>query len=192
MSTTPVTSKYKHDRDEALEVLSRLQEEHARLEIQIAKQKRIVAALHELTETTEDGPPITGLVEGVTDACRVVFRSFDKPLLPVEVSKHVQALGLPPQSNLLASVHTTIRRMKEAGEIKEVFESQAGGSAVAAYIWTGETNAAKLRRRVAEREAAEEMRKAGSEIGTPTSIESETKAGVGRKFRFRFTENDGK
>ena len=146
-----MTNTYKADLAKATRELEQMIADREELETQIARQKRKVAALHELADPGEESLAVTGLVDGITDACRVVFRAFDRPLLPVEVRDRVQSLGLPPQSNLLASVHTTIRRMKEAGEIKEVFEPQPGGSAVAAYKWAGETVPARLRRKIAER-----------------------------------------
>jgi hypothetical protein len=105
--------------------------EHEQLEIKIAKQKKKVAALYELVQADEGSAALSGLVEGITDACRVVFRAAEKPLEPAEVRDRVQALGLPPQANLLASVHTTIKRMKEAGEISDVSEQGIG------YVWAG-------------------------------------------------------
>jgi hypothetical protein len=109
--------------------------EHERndLETRIAKQKKIVAALAELSRTDDDSPDLTGLVDGVTDACRTVLRAAEAPLLPIEVRDRVQALGLPPQSNLLASVHTVIRRLVAANEVEEV--NPEGGSGPVAYRW---------------------------------------------------------
>jgi len=131
-----------------------MRQEREVLETKIAKQIKKVAALHELAQGEDDTPPLTNLIDGITDACRVVFRAFDKALLPIEVRDKVLGLGLPNQSNLLASIYTTIRRMKEAGEIIEVFESQPGSSsAVAAYKWAGETVPARLRRLVTETDA---------------------------------------
>jgi hypothetical protein len=153
VSNAPVTTNYKYDFARATAELARLISVSEELEIQIARQKRKVAALHELVQSDDDAPPLSGLVEGLTDACRVVFMSFDKPLLPVEVRDKVQAMGIPAQSNLLASVHTTIRRMKAAGEIIEVFEPQGNGAAVARYKWAGETAAQRLYRISRERDA---------------------------------------
>lgn len=109
--------------------------ERTQLETKIAKQKKRVAALYELVQTDENIPAISGLVEGITDACRVVLRAAEKPLLPAEVRDGVQALGLPPQANLLASVHTTLRRMKDAKEVKEVVQPLESGGNGAAYKW---------------------------------------------------------
>jgi hypothetical protein len=107
--------------------LDRLLSARIDLETQIAKQKKRVAALHELAETDEDAPAITGLVEGITDAVRTVFRAAEKPLNPAEVRSRVEALGLPPQKNLLASIHTVIKRLLEAGEIEGTGDPAFGG-----------------------------------------------------------------
>jgi hypothetical protein len=142
--------QYTRDLHEATQKLKELLSKREELETEIAKQKRTVAALHELAMPDEAGTALP-LVDGLTDACRVVFRSFDRALLPVEVKERVQQLGVAPQANLFASVYTTIRRLKDAGEIVEVFEPQTGGAAVAAYKWAGETVPARLRRTLAER-----------------------------------------
>jgi hypothetical protein len=133
MSTSHVTNKYAGDFVLALTALARMERERNDLETRIAKQKKIVAALAELSRTDEDSPALTGLVDGVTDACRTVFRAAEGPLLPIEVRDRVQALGLPPQSNLLASVHTVIRRLVAANEVEEV--NPVGGSGPLAYRW---------------------------------------------------------
>jgi hypothetical protein len=87
------------------------------LQVRIAKQKRIVAALMELAEVADDSEPPTGLVTGITDAVRAVFWAAEKPLLHTEISKRVKTLGVPPQQNMLAAVHTIVRRLRAAGEI---------------------------------------------------------------------------
>jgi hypothetical protein len=87
------------------------------LQTQIARQKRKVAALTELASMADDSEPPLGLVTGITDAVRTVFWSAEKPLGPTDVATRVKALGLPPQLNMLASVHTIMRRLREAGEI---------------------------------------------------------------------------
>jgi len=137
MSNTPVTKDYISDLKEALSQLLLMASEREQLETKIAKQKKRVAALYELVQTDEGSAALSGLVEGITDACRVVFRAAERPLLPIEVRDRVQALGLPPQANLLASVHTTIRRMKDAGEISETVLPLESGGTAAFYIWVG-------------------------------------------------------
>jgi ATP-dependent 26S proteasome regulatory subunit len=131
MSNNHVTNKYRTDLVEAINELQRLEAASFEMETQIAKQKKKVAALHELAEMDDEGPAPIGLVQGITDACRTVFRAAEKPLYPVEVKSRVEALGLPPQQNLLASVHTVIRRLLAANEVEEV--NPEGGSGPVAY-----------------------------------------------------------
>jgi len=88
------------------------------LQVRIAKQKRVVAALTELADSSEDSEPPTGLVSGITDAIRTVFWSAEKSLGPNEIANRVKALGVPPQLNMLASVYTIIRRLRASGEIE--------------------------------------------------------------------------
>jgi hypothetical protein len=133
-----VTTNYKRDLKRAIGDLLLMNSERMQLETKIAKQKKRVAALYELVQTDEDGPALSGLVEGISDACRVVMRAAEKPLFPAEVRDGVQALGLPPQANLLASVHTTLKRMKEAEEMKEVSKPLETGGKGIAYQWAGE------------------------------------------------------
>ena len=130
-----MTKDYKVDFTEAVGELFRLASAREKLETDIAKQKKRVAALYELAQMDDDGGPISGLVEGLTDACRVVFRTAEKPLLPAEVRDRVQSLGLPPQANLLASIHTTLKRMKESQEIEEVSVPLQTGGMGWAYKW---------------------------------------------------------
>ena len=138
-----MTKDYIADLKEALSQLILMASEREQLETKIAKQKKRVAALYELVQTDEGSAALSGLVEGITDACRVVFRAAERPLLPTEVRDRVQALGLPPQANLLASVHTTIRRMKDAGEISETVLPLESGGTAAFYIWVGVQRSAK-------------------------------------------------
>jgi hypothetical protein len=139
LSNTPVTKDFTPDFQEALRELIRMSADREQLETKIAKQKKKVAALYELVQTDEGGSAIPGLVDGLTDACRIVLRAAERPLFPAEVRDRVQALGLPPQSNLLASVHTTLKRLKDASEISELsLPLQTGGMGVA-YEWGRKT-----------------------------------------------------
>lgn len=92
------------------------------LEFQIARQKRRIAALRELADESEDAAPSMSLVSGITDACRTVLRSAEKPLFPTEVKDRIERLGVPEQKNLLASVHTILKRLIEAEDVEKVGE----------------------------------------------------------------------
>lgn len=135
MSNTPVTKNYKSDLEEALRDLLSMVTQRETLETRIAKQKKRIAALYELVETDEGSLAIFGLVEGITDACRIVLRAAEKPLVVSEIRDRVQTLGLPQQANLLASVHTTLKRMKDAGEVTEMTVPLSTGGTGVAYKW---------------------------------------------------------
>ncbi len=118
----------------ALAELQRMTEERHQLEIKIAKQKKRIAALAELANSDEASPAPVGLVDGITDAVRTVFQGAEKPLNPAQVRDRAQALGVGRQQNLLASVHTVIRRLLEAGEIEPLGDLDVGGG----YRWKTE------------------------------------------------------
>jgi hypothetical protein len=140
LSNMDVTKDYTSDFTEAMHDLLAMASQREQLETRIAKQKKRVAALYELAQIDEGSRPLSGLVEGITDACRVVFRAAEKPLFPAEVRDRVQDLGLPPQANLLASIHTTIKRMKDAKEIDDVNYPLETGGMGTAYQWNDKRN----------------------------------------------------
>ena len=108
---------YKADLQKATANLDAMMKAAELLQVQIAKQKQVVAALTQLAELTTPAD----LVLGVTEAVRIVLMSSAfSPLGIAEVSRRIQAFKLPPQQNLLASVHTTLRRLVEAGEVERV------------------------------------------------------------------------
>ncbi len=142
-----MTNKYKNDFLAAVDELQRLETTYSDLGTQIARQKKKVAALHELADLDDEGIAAIGLVDGITDAVRTVFRSAEKPLNPAEVRTRVEALGLPPQKNILASVHTVIRRLQESGEIAPVGDVSFGGG----YRWMGRLHERVVRKTLLER-----------------------------------------
>jgi hypothetical protein len=155
-----VTKNYTDDLKQALRDLLMMASEREQLETKIAKQKKRVASLYELVQTDEDGAALTSLVEGLTDACRVVLRATKDALTPAEIRDRVQALGLPPQANLLASVHTTMKRLKESGEVVETRKLLETGGVSVAYKWEGEVGvfAKKLTRDFDPSKLPEEIR----------------------------------
>jgi hypothetical protein len=142
-------TKRQTELEEAQRELESLMMELQRAEMRVAKQKRIVAALYELYSVEEENAPQpTGLVSGITDAVRTVFMGSasagEKWLTVRQVAERVTALGIPPQSNLLASVHTVTKRLAAAKEIELVGDIDFGGG----YRWASSREA--LLRRGAE------------------------------------------
>jgi hypothetical protein len=112
------TQRYRSELEEAREKLQDLLVKADELQVRIAKQKRVIAALQELTNDDEGSEAIAGLVKGITDACKTAIWGAGVPLSPVEVREKIKALGVPEQKNLLASVHTILKRLDDAGEIR--------------------------------------------------------------------------
>src|ERR1035438_5949073 len=104
--------KSKSELEQAEEKLLELLSQVDALEFQIAKQKRMIAALRELSDESEDSGPSMGLVTGITDAIRTIVRSAEKPLFPVEIAMRIERLGIPAQKNMLVSVHTILKTLR--------------------------------------------------------------------------------
>jgi hypothetical protein len=78
---------------------------------------------------------LTPTVElGLTDGCRMVLRGAAAPLTAVEVRAQLAAMGidLSRYENDLAAIHTTLKRLKDSGEVR--FIPQPWGKP--AYQWT--------------------------------------------------------
>jgi hypothetical protein len=84
---------------------------------------------------------------GLTDACRLVLRG-GLPMTPVEVRDRIQAIGvdLSIYTNELAAIHTVLKRLNEAKEVRLV--PQASGKH--AYLWQRPASAAGLGPAIAE------------------------------------------
>lgn len=106
---------YRRALDAAVREYERLIAEHSALESRIAQLKHSIAALTKLCGY-EPTVPL-----GLTDACRLVLRNAAAPLTALEVRDRLASIGidLDKYSNPLASIHTVLKRMHEAGEIVE-------------------------------------------------------------------------
>jgi len=130
-----VNKSYKADLANETRVLDLLLAKRENLEIRIAKQKKRIAALTELVQSDDDSPAPVGLVDGITDACKTVLRAAEKPLQPAEVRDRIEALGLPSQKNLLASVHTILKRLATANPLNVEEIPAADGGSTPMYRW---------------------------------------------------------
>jgi hypothetical protein len=115
--------KYKTELEVAEERLSHLLARRQRMDSQIARLRLDISALAQLC-----GQPVMtmdrlgmGKNLGLSDACREVLRANEPNLLtPAEVVEGLGIIGFPidGQTNILASVATTLRRMARSGELK--------------------------------------------------------------------------
>ena len=106
---------YKRALDAAVREYERVGAEHATLEARLAQLKQSIATL---TKLCGYEPTVQF---GLTDACRMVLRNADHPLTALEIRDRLIAVGLEMDrySNALASIHTVLKRMHEAGELVE-------------------------------------------------------------------------
>jgi hypothetical protein len=129
----------------------------------LGEQRRdIDQRLSALAQTISTLSRLCGIVSnvpwGLTDACRTVLRNAGGPMTPVEVRDRLAGIGvdLSRYSSGLAAVHTTLKRLNEAGEIR--FVGNWGGKR--AFVWERPARAAGLGPHVAQ--VAREMRSSGS------------------------------
>ena len=107
--------EYRRALDAAVREYERLTAEHVALESRIAQLKHSIAALTKLCGY-EPTVPL-----GLTDACRLVMRNAAAPLTALDVRDRLSSIGvdIDKYSNALASIHTVLKRMHDAGELVE-------------------------------------------------------------------------
>jgi hypothetical protein len=128
-------------------MVENIQAEIESLEIQQEDVERRLARLKQallgLAPLAEDSPPgltglmgesITAAVEAmsITDAARQILQAATTPLAPTEIKQQLLNMGkdLSKQKNVMASIHSMLKRLLESGEI----ETTNNGLA---YQWKG-------------------------------------------------------
>ncbi len=122
-----MNSKYKADLDKANFELADLLIQREEIEIDIAKKRYQIAALMALTEQNEEIDQVVGMtLGGLTEAVLAAFRSEAyKPITPVQVKERLTQLGFPVEhyKNVMAAIHTILKRLYESEKIEMVFMS---------------------------------------------------------------------
>jgi hypothetical protein len=138
--------EYRRALDAAGREYEKLFAEHAALEGRLSQLKHSIAALTKLCGY-EPTVPL-----GLTDACRLVLRNATQPLTALEVRDRLASIGvdLEKHSNPLASIHTVLKRLHEAGELAE--RDRDAPSARTAYVFAlpvhGVTGVGTSKRRI--------------------------------------------
>ena len=105
---------------QALEAAAREYEELGK------KKREIDDRLAQLSQTISTLNRLCGVTPtvfwGLTDACRLVLRNAGHPLTPTEVRDRLQSIGvdLSKYSSSLAAIHTVLKRLREADELRFV------------------------------------------------------------------------
>ena len=111
------------------------------------QRQQIDRRLAELAQTLSTLSRLCGIVPtvsvGLTDACRLVLRGAGLPMTPTEVRERLKSFGfdLARYTNDLAAVHTTLKRLNDAGELRF---SARPGTGEKAYVWDRPARAALL------------------------------------------------
>lgn len=130
---------YKRALEAAVREYEQASAQHAAIETRLAQLKQSIATLTRLCGYE----PTVQL--GLTDACRMVLRNADRPLTALDVRDRLIAIGLDVDrySNALASIHTVLRRMHEAGEVTERDRAE-DAHAKAAYAYGVQVVASRI------------------------------------------------
>jgi hypothetical protein len=102
-------------------------------EKQISEYTVALRALAKVMEDKDEGDAYLARLDamsgkpGFGEAIRTALRVTKKALTPVEVKAWIRmgkTMDLSAYSNPMASIHTTLRRMKKAGEVEEVLNEK--------------------------------------------------------------------
>ena len=129
------TDEYRHALDAAIQEYERLGEQRRGLDARLSHLAQTIGTLNRLLGYTPTVPL------GLTDACRLVLRG-GLPMTPVDVRERLQAIGidLSAYANDLSAIHTTLKRLNEAGELRLIPRPGARS----AYLWQAPPKASGL------------------------------------------------
>lgn len=104
----------------------------------LGEQRRAIdKRLSEVSESINSLSRLCGLTPnvsvGLTDGCRLVLRNGGLPMTPIEIRDRLAAFGfdMTKYANDLSAIHTVLKRLNHAGEIK--FTTRGPGKP--AYVW---------------------------------------------------------
>jgi hypothetical protein len=110
----------------------------------LGEQRRAIdKRLSEVSESINSLSRLCGLTPnvsvGLTDSCRLVLRNGGLPMTPIEIRDRLAAFGfdMSKYANDLSAIHTVLKRLNHAGEIK--FTTRGPGKP--AYVWNHEFSA---------------------------------------------------
>jgi hypothetical protein len=161
-----MTRGYKAELERERGALADLFRQREDLETKIARQQTRVAALGALCDESKEVEKMTEMdLGGFTNACRTAFRAAgNRGLMPTEVRGALEQLRFPTRThrNILASIHTVIRRLEQAGEIRKAIHDKHDGQDKSVYAWAGPNYGASnsIANQMADAERGRSRRKA--------------------------------
>ncbi len=120
------TDDYRRALDAAIREYESLGQQRQDIDKRLSELAQSISTLSRLCGLTPTVP------WGLTDACRVVLRS-GLPMAAMDVRDRLTAIGfdLSKYSSELAAIHTVLKRLNEAGELRFL----VGGPKQGAYLW---------------------------------------------------------
>ena len=117
----PPASEYARALDAALREYEGALAEHAKLETRLAELRQSILHLTKLCGYQSTIP------FGLTEACRMVLQNATAPLTALGIRDRLESIGfdLDRYANPLAAVHTTLKRLAEAGEAEPARDPSA-------------------------------------------------------------------
>ena len=136
------TGDYRRALDTAIREYEALGQQRQDIDKRLAEVAQTIGSLSRLCGLVPTVPM------GLTDACRLVVRGAGLPVTPTEVRDRLRGFGfdLSRYSNDLAAIHTIIKRLNQAGELRFI----ARGTGKHAYIWNRPPRAIALGPDIAE------------------------------------------
>lgn len=131
------TDEYRQALEVAIKEYEQLAAERQRIDTRLSELAQTIGTLSRLCGFTPTVP------WGLTDACRTVLRNAGAAMTPAEIRDRLIAIGcdLSVYSNALAAIHTTLKRLAEAGELRTAAATAPGKLG---YVWVRSPNAATL------------------------------------------------
>jgi hypothetical protein len=139
----PGDHEYRRALEEAIKEYETLGQQRRQIDDRLAQLAQTVGTLTRLLGLTPTVPI------GLTDACRLAIRGAGLPLTPLEVRDRLTAIGvdLSIYTSELSAIHTILKRLNSAGEIRFVPKGQGKP----AYIWNYPATPVVLDREVVRR-----------------------------------------
>jgi hypothetical protein len=121
------TDQYRGALDAAVREYEKLGEQRREIDERMAQLAQTIGTLNRLCGL------VPTVVWGLTDACRVVLKGFGRPMAAMEVRDRLLAIGfdLSKYANGLAAIHTVLKRLADAGELRPVALDQGK----VFYVW---------------------------------------------------------
>jgi hypothetical protein len=135
------TASYRTALDAAIREYEALGAERREIDRRLSQLAQTIGTLTRLLGYTPTVPL------GLTDACRLIARA-GVPMTPTEIRDRLGEIGidLSGYRNELAAIHTVLKRLNDAGELRVV--PRANGRD--AYVWQRPEKAAAISEDVAE------------------------------------------